>query len=331
MMQRIYEVLGILRWNTSCAAVRTTRLTTICTTVAFALSVPSLNAQVYGVKGWDGAPNRTPQWTLFRFTEDGTNFTVIGQLRIDNQPVQIDGLAISTQTGLLGFQISSTDPYVGTGRSRLVKINPLNASITPVGDWFSGVVRAADFDVTGRLWALDAQTDSLLQIDPNSGLVLSSTVITPTVDITYLSGLVFTAEGPAYLSQFNQNQNQTDFYIIDPNTAQVALVLSDNVSEPDCVGPRPLRLVDLESSPNRPGNIFGLEVHGCDDIFIVGGSFGRSVLYQNIIPSYNGGPGDLAALLSCSQCPADVNRDGIIDDGDLLIILLNFGSECFER
>mgnify|MGYP000633944655 CR=1 FL=1 len=328
-MRRIYEVLGILRWNTSCGAVRTTRLATICTTVAFALSVPSLNAQVYGVKGWDGAQGGTAQWTLFRFTEDGTNFTVIGQLRIDNQPVQIDGLAISTQTGLLGFQISSTDPNVESGRSRLVRINPLNASITIVGDWFPGVVRAADFDVTGRLWALDAQTNSLLQVDPNNGSVLSSTVIAPTVDITNLSGLVFTAEGPAYLSQ--SNQSQTDFYIIDPNTAQVGLVLSDNVSEPDCVRPLPLRLVDMETSPNRPGNIFGLEVYGCDDIFIVGGSFGRSVLYSNIIPNYNGGPGDLAALLSCSQCPADVNKDGIIDDGDLLIILLNFGNRCFEQ
>lgn len=298
-------------------------------TVSLVLLSSPATAQIYGVKGYDGVG--TPRWTLFRFMEDGSQFTVLGELRINNQPIQIDGLAISPQTGLVGFQLDTTAPYAEAGvRSRLVRIDTQTAAVTPIGNWFQGAIRAADFDPIGRLWAVDAAKNAILRVDPNTGAVISTMMINPALNVDYTCGFLITADGTTYLSQ-SYLDNRTDFYTVNLNTAQITLVASDTSLEPDC-GNRTfqLQLVDIETSPNRPGAIFGLEVRGCDDIFIVGGPFNypRSVLYSNIISSYNGGPGDLAALLSCYNCPPDVNADGIVDDADLLAVLFYFGQRC---
>jgi len=42
---------------------------------------------------------------------------------------------------------------------------------------------------------------------------------------------------------------------------------------------------------------------------------------------------DLLAVLfafgqHCSDCPEDLNDDGIVDDADLLLVLFNFGAGC---
>lgn len=284
-------------------------------------------AQMYGVKGYDSVG--TPRWTLFRFMEDGSAFTVIGDLRINNQPVQIDGLAISPQTGLVGFQIDTTDPLVELGRrSRLVRIDTQTAAITPIGNWLT--IRAADFDPLGRLWAVDASSNAILRINPITGAVISSNTITPALDVNSGCGFAITADGTTYLSQ-SYVDTRTDFYTVDLDNAQTTFMGTDTNAEPDC-GSRTFRLqlVDIETSPNRPGAIFGLDIRGCDDVFIIGGPFNfpRSVLYPNIISNYNSGPGDLAALLSCRNCPPDVNADGIVDDADLLAVLFHFGQSC---
>lgn len=307
-------------------------VTTTIGLLVLASTFTTAPAQIYGVKGYDGVG--TPRWTLFRCMEDGSQFTNLGELRINNQPIQIDGLAISRQTGLVGFQIDTTDPYAELGqRSRLVRIDPQTATVTPIGDWFRGTIRAADFDPVGRLWAVDADKNAILQVNPITGTVLSVTMITPALDVTYMSGFAITADGTTYLSQ-SYLDNRTDFYTVDINTAQTTFLVSDTSTEPDCGGRTfRIQLVDIETSPNRPGAIFGFEVRGCDDIFILGGPFNypRSVLYPNIISNYNGGPGDLAALLSCNNCPPDVNADGIVDDADLLAVLFYFGQSCADN
>lgn len=308
------------------------RIPTVAIGVLVLTSVCKItSAQMYGVKGFDGVG--TPRWTLFRFMEDGSALTVIGDLRINNEPVQIDGLAISSQTGLVGFQINTTNPYAELGQnSRLVRIDTQTAAITPIGGWFRGTIRAADFDPLGRLWAIDADKNAILQIDTMTGTVLSTNAITPILDVTNTCGFAITADGTTYLSQ-SYIDTRTDFYTVDLNNAQTVFLGSDTNAEPDCGGRRfPLQLVDIETSPNRPGAIFGLEIRGCDDIFIIGGPFNfpRSVLYQNIINNYNAGPGDLAALLNCRDCPPDVNADGIVDDADLLAVLFHFGQRCAD-
>lgn len=224
---------------------------------------------------------------VFAFEEDGTSFNDYGVLTLGGQAIDADGLALSRNDGLVAFLIE------GSG-STLISIQANDATASTVGSLLPGrEIRGAVFDRSERLWAVDAANNELLQIDPASGQIVGSAVqLTPNVSNNrglFTSDIAVRQDGTFVLSVFDVPTDSTDFYQLNPTNGDLTLLGTN--------GPR-TGLAGLAFSRQNPDRLFGYEQQQQDDLvfFDTNSGFNRNELFNNIIPGFNSGGGDLANL-----------------------------------
>jgi hypothetical protein len=126
---------------------------------------PSISAEVWGVKTL--GPNSDPPSTLFRFSADGTSFTILGIITLEGVQVELDGLAVDAGGTLFAY-------VAGNASCQLITIDPTSAVATAVGAPLSGrEIRGAAFDRDGTLVGLDFISGAIVRVDPATGLPIA--------------------------------------------------------------------------------------------------------------------------------------------------------------
>lgn len=245
---------------------------------------------VYGVKSCGsspgvcaGVPSTVPA-SLFRFDAGGSSFNDLGRLRENGVDVDLDGLAWSAAHGLCGFVLGAASPRSST----LVGIDPLTAAVTRRGAPLAREIRGAVFAMDESLLALDVIGNSLLRIDPVTGTEIAAPL--PIVvggvplALSNVCDLAVRDDAAVFLVALDT------IYALDTATG-IANVLRVDTGQ---------ALAGAAFARGRPSNeLCVYEVNHTDDLFRYDlGTAGvpRSDLFLDIIPSFNAGRGDLAAL-----------------------------------
>ncbi|MEM8640209.1 MAG: PEP-CTERM sorting domain-containing protein [Cyanobacteria bacterium P01_G01_bin.54] len=232
---------------------------------------------VFGVKSRasGGLNVSSPPSVLYTFEEDGSNFSEIGILTLSGTAIDVDGLAISRDFGLIGF-------HVKQNQSQLLSIDPLTAVTTAIGDPILGrEIRGATFDLQENLLTIDVTENELISIDPLSGAILnqlslSEDIRNPTDIAVDLDGNFFVSSS-SKVSSLNRETGILSDVFIDPSLAYAGITFSE-----------------VEGN----SKIFGYEINSTDDVFsLTLPEFNRSTVYSHIIPRFNSGRGDLASVL----------------------------------
>lgn len=243
---------------------------------------------VWGVKSHD--PVSGPPATLFKFTPAGA-LSPVGTVQLNNVSIDVDGLAMDHDGQLFGFKVS----YPG-GQSQLIQIDPNDATATTVGPVLTDRdIRGATFDSLGRLLVIDSQHDELLSIDPTNGQVLD---------------VLFTLPPVSNLVDITQQRDGT-FMMIDANKIYRLTILNgagvlyefftetQPGQEGDGVNMAGLAVTDFIANPDL---LYMYDVGEEDDIYTYAYNYDpavkltRQTLISDLIPSYNAGRGDLAAV-----------------------------------
>ncbi len=247
---------------------------------------PSIWATTFGLKsyapysGSSSAPTK-----LFSFEEDGSDFMDIGRVMLEGNYIDADALSLSETYGLLAFALQKSGTAV-TG-SKLVSINSHTAMATAIGATLSGRdIRGAVFDQIDNLWVLDAAMDEVLKINPATGTV-AGTPIGLKLDgnpfnLLDSSDIAVRMDGAFYVVVLDKT------YSLDVNSGTLTLINSD----------AGLAFAGAAFSKEATEeSLFLYEVNGTDDIFRydLDSGFARTMLYPNIISSFNAGRGDLAS------------------------------------
>jgi hypothetical protein len=244
---------------------------------------------VWGVKSNESpAPSGAPA-TLFNFTEDASAFTSVGPVKLNDSPIDVDGLALSPEGALYGFQ-------VGLPGSRLVRIDKSTAGVTVVGPVLTNRdIRGATFALPRRIVALDAAQKQIVDVDPGTGQVLSTIPLQVTTPPGVLQDVCDIAQAPdgSFLMAWNYNE----LHAVDINTGATRQLFRDTV--PDRQG-GVVTMAGLAFSRDatNTATVFVYEVSLQDDIYTyqTDAGFNRAVPFQNIISGYNSGRGDLATV-----------------------------------
>lgn len=266
---------------------------------ALAFATPT-HATVFGLKSCGSSPPlcggvpSAPPTELYSFTEDGSAFTSIGSVTLGTAPIDVDALAISPVHGLLGFRLTATG-------STLVRINPTTAAATAIGSEIAGGnFRGAVFDLGDTLRVLDKTTSQVLTIDPLTGAIVGTPVALTLggspFALSDVTDIAVRADGTFYLTS-HFTTTGTDLYTLDAGTGALTLVFTDGALQ-DALLPA-VSGIAFSGAASNPAHLFAYEVNGFDDIFRYdadGGAGSRTLLYPNIVPSFNAGRGDLAAL-----------------------------------
>jgi len=245
--------------------------------IVMASAVLPAMAEVWGVKTHD--PFSEPPSTLFRFAEDGGAFTVIGQIRLDGQPVEVDGLAIDAEGELFAF---------------MIPIDPSTAAASVIGILSGREIRGAAFTAAGELIGIDIFESALVEIDPATGQQIGAsielTLAGDPFDVGDGTDLAISQDGTAVLSS-----GVMEIYEVDLGSGVLTLLLADAEVGDDGI---PLFGAGLAFPVQPIDNILFLyDVNGDDDIFSyeLEDPFARTLVFPNIISSYNAGRGDLAS------------------------------------
>ncbi|NEZ66600.1 tandem-95 repeat protein [Leptolyngbyaceae cyanobacterium CCMR0082] len=278
----------------------------------------SLDGVTFGIKtrALANIPSSTPaQLFSFKATQSDT-FTDIGTVQLDGIAIDVDGLAVSTNFGLLGFEVSNSG-------SRLISLNTETAEATAIGSVLDNRdIRGAVFDTFDSLWALDALNDTLLQVNPNNGEILEEKALTldgAVFDVLDYVDLAVHPDGSFYLFQANEN------YTLDISTGEVELEYVDTAQQPVFGGIlAPQAIAGATFTPSIDSNeLITYDINGTDDVYSydLSDNYTRETLYPNILSSFNAGRGDLASIV----VPANVyyyDVDAIDPDDDILIYSL---------
>ncbi|MBI4333382.1 MAG: hypothetical protein HY673_19120 [Chloroflexi bacterium] len=271
------------------------------------------HATIFGVKSCIGGPTCgvagpfTPAH-LFSFLENGSGFTDIGTVALGGTAIDTDGLAMSPSHGLLGFHVAATG-------STLISLNPITAVATAIGPVLPGRhIRGAVFDLADILRVLDTANNELLQINPNNGSIVGAPVALTLggnpFTLPVSTDIAVRANGIFYVVSITLAPSpQTDFYTLDVGTGALTLVFSDSALQDGLVPSFPG--ITFSRVPSSPSHLFGYDANGFDDIFrydVAVGAGSRTLVYGNIIPSFNAGLGDLAALVSGPVCHFEMTQ-----------------------
>ncbi len=241
-----------------------------------------------------------PPTRLLSFLEDGSLLTSIGDVEIDGTPIAGDGLALSANLGLYGFELVGPVP-APVDASQLLSIDPQTGAATRIGAALAGrSIRGATFDEADRLWVLDAASDELLEVDPATGSLLGSPVPVTRLgsgafDVTSANDLAMRAPGDFVMVDANA------FYSLDLATGVAALLFLD--TDPDDETPNPYFFAGLAASEDG-SLLFAFDVTGEEDIVEYTAAFSRSEIYSNVLPSFNSGRGDLASAYVAPAVPS---------------------------
>lgn len=249
-----------------------------------ALSLPGANG-VWGLKTQD--PISQAPTTLFHFDEIGANFRELGRVTLAGTDIEADGLAMSPNGGLFAFQVDAV------GGSRLLALNSTSAVASVVGPVLTGRnIRGATFTLSGRLLAFDFARAELIEVNPASGVVVGAAVPLA-IDLNAGTAGDLT-ELPDGSLVFAYSQS---LYRLDPRSGTLGLMLTDNAPLADGYLPYCSGIVCVPGS-DPADKLFCFETSGNDDVYqyLPSTGFARTQLYDDIVPSYNAGRGDLAAL-----------------------------------
>ncbi len=261
-----------------------TFLTTLCLILAV---TGTAGAITYGLKSLaptSGPTVSAPPTHLFQFAEDGSWFTDIGAIKLTGADIDADGLAASPNHGLLAFQIADSG-------STLIALDNKTGVATAVGSELSGRdIRGATFDLADALWAIDATSDDLLRIDPTTGIILGSPVALTlggsAFDLSTASDVAVRRDGTFYLVSC------PGIYTLDAQTGALTNIKVDSGQG--------LSGAAFSLAAGNDALLAAYEINGPDDVFVYdvdAAGIPRTVLYPNIIPSFNAGRGDLAAVI----------------------------------
>ena len=98
----------------------------IVSMVILATMSGTASAVVYGLKSAADSVDSTAPTYLFKFGETGGGVSGVREVKVGTARIDADGLAVSPSLGLYAFQL-------GSGSSRLLKINESTGAATPVG------------------------------------------------------------------------------------------------------------------------------------------------------------------------------------------------------
>lgn len=245
---------------------------------------------IWGIEtsGSDGEPRST----LFHLAENGSAFNAVGPVRMGGQNIEADGLAMSPQADLYGFHIAA-------GASSLVRISKTTAGAYSPGPQLSGVeVRGAVFCVSGKLTALDAAGDRLVFVDPASGAIVGSPVSLwldgSAFDVPSCSDIAQRQDGLMMISGGDGNA----LYSVDVLTGELTPLITDTEPGSDAALVCLTGLAFTRSS-SLFNTLFAYDASADDDVFAyeVDEGFQRTLLFPNILSTYEGSRGDLAAQL----------------------------------
>lgn len=278
-----------MAWVTASALARLV-LHLLCFAAAWLAAGAASQAAIWGIKSHD--PITGPPVTLFHFAENGTAFNTVSIVRLGGQEIDVDGLAMTPGADLFAFKVTGTT-------SALISISKTTAGAALRGPELAGMdIRGAVFCVSEKLACLDALGNRLVCIDPSTGELAGSpvglTLGGQPFDVGDCTDMAQRADGLLILSGPDGNT----LYSLDPATGAVSQILVDTrPSQDGCI----LYIAGLTSSRSSSlaDTLFAYDVCMQDDIlsYDTSAAFARSLLFQNIIPSYNAGRGDLAAQL----------------------------------
>lgn len=258
----------------------------IAMALGLALAVPQSLAASWLVKSHD--PVSAPPSTLVEVSAG--SFTTMAQIHLDGAGIDVDGLALDASQVLYGFEIQ------GVGlRSRLVRIETPGGAATVVGPMHEGRdIRGAAFTSTGRLLALDASSNELLEFDEHTGLLVGSPIPltegASAFDLSNVCDLVETGGGLIVLANGNR------FLSLDATTGALTLMHTDQALGPDNIGVGVAGLL-WGADAGGPGQLAAYDVQWDDDVFRydVSAGFARQLMLSNILSGYNAGRGDMAS------------------------------------
>lgn len=260
----------------------------ICTSVLALATLGQAGTIVYGLKSRAVSPGPSGSPThLFRFDGTTGGLVDVGAVTLNGAQVDADGLAW-TGSNLVGFVLE-------TGGSRLVSIDRSTAVATSLA-FYSGVVMRGATYRAGSIYGLDVLAGShynVIEIDMVP-LTLRSTALNTT--ISDVCDLDFAANGDLWVAEMNA------FHRLNPATGALSFVAADNFLETPTSPVANTGFVFDETTPLRA---LTFEVTQNDDIYtyaLPGPS--RTMFVSNLIPSFNSGRGDLAAVPEPAACTA---------------------------
>jgi hypothetical protein len=252
------------------------------------LAAPPASALLWGVKTHD--PVTGPPATLFWLDEATSAWGQVGPVTVGGVQVDTDGLAPDGSGQLFAWHCQA-------GGSTLLRLDEATAIGTPVGGPLAGRnIRGATFTLSGRLLAFDDTASELLEIDPATGLVVG--------DPVPLAGMA-----PGGAGQAGDLAQDLDGHLLfatgsrvfrlDRNTGQLTLLFEDTQDLGDGFPPWN---AGLALSPQAPSDraLYLYEVSQHDGLYRYASSsvFTRTLIIPHVVPTYNAGRGDLAALPS---------------------------------
>ncbi|PNW37123.1 UNVERIFIED_CONTAM: hypothetical protein BEN50_01995 [Euhalothece sp. KZN 001] len=251
------------------------------------------NDPIWGIKA---KYDHVPPTSLFSFRQNGTNFQNFGALKLNGSNILVDGLAISPSEQLFGFHQTDSG-------SRLVAINPNNATVTPIGSRLANRVISGAVFQGEKLWVIDNANDELLQVNPETGEIIGAPQTLTQNGIRFNFGshndLAVDSNNHFYLASNN------GVYALDIKTGELSFVGFDDFNPegaPSNFVPGGLPYlyggITFADSSNEE-NLFLIDAHWYEDI-LKGNidTFSNSILFSDIISSYNSGPTDLAAQVT---------------------------------
>lgn len=262
-------------------------------------------ADVWGVKSHD--PFSEPPATLFHFEEDGSGLTSVGIITLGGSQIDVDGMAMNSSNVLYGFRVAGSE-------SELVIINTSNAVATSLGTILPGRdIRGAAVTATGKLYALDTTDDEILEINPLTGAI-TGLVSSLSIDVSNETDITQRNDGRFIIN------NVDTFYLFDDITENICLLHRD--TEPtDGSATLGTSGIAFSQEADSLSTLFMYDVHNDDDIYHyqTNSSFNRTLLYPNVISSYNAGRGDLAAppVPVNNILQADTDYDDLVGVQDL--------------
>jgi hypothetical protein len=241
---------------------------------------------VWGLKTHD--PLSQPPTTMFWFDEHGAGYRELGPVTLAGADIEADGLAMSPTGGLFAFQVNAP------GGSRLLALDSTTAAASVVGPVLSGRnIRGATFTLSGRLLAFDFAQKELVEVSPVTGLEIGSAVpLSTNLSATTTAGDLTQMPDGSLLFAYHEF-----LYRLDARTGSLGLLHEDTVALADGFIPYSCGVVCAPGS--QPANkLFCYEASQHEDVYqyLPSTAFARVQLLDNVVPSYNAGRGDLAAL-----------------------------------
>lgn len=264
---------------------------------------PKAEAIVYGLKSRaiDSDPFSAPPANLYSFEEDGSSFTNFGALTLGGSSIDADGLAINNLGNLFGFRLTASG-------STLISINPGISEINPIGSLLSGrQIRGAVFE-NNDLWVIDSNNNEVLRINPNDG-----TIIGIPQQLT-LNGSPYNLSSTSDIAVDTNNL----FYLISSSSLLSLNITTAELSFINTIGTSGYAGATFSDNGNDD-SLFLYDISFRDDIFETDvNTLTTNILFNNIIPQFNSGRGDLAAIVT-------INTPQAVPESSHILGILGFG------